>query len=130
MAHPSDTTKPRMATPHGVSPRPKLLLVDDRAVNLTALAASLAPLGHDLVCAPSGGAALRQVLEHDFALIILDVQMPGLDGFETARLIKQRDRSADIPILFLTALEADAAVVFRAYTQGGVDYLVKPVDPA
>src|SRR5690348_16927092 len=91
--------------------------------------AILAPLGQELVTAASGEAALRQLLQRDFALILLDVQMAGLDGFQTANLIKQRPRSRYIPIIFITAVGRDAAHVFRGYSEGAVDYLVKPFDP-
>jgi len=109
--------------------RAKLLLVDDRPENLLALEALLEPLGQELVRAESGEEALRQLLRHEFAAILLDVQMPGLDGFETAALIKQRERSRHIPILFLTAISKDAEHVFRGYGVGAVDYLTKPFDP-
>jgi len=106
-----------------------ILLVDDHPANVVALEAILAPLGHELVTASSGEEALRQLLRRDFALILLDVQMAGLDGFQTASLIKQRPRSRYIPIIFITAVGRDAAHVFRGYSEGAVDYLVKPFDP-
>ena len=96
---------------------------------MVALEAILAPLGHPLVTVSSGEEALRQILRRDFALILLDVQMAGLDGFQTANLIKQRPRSRYIPIIFITAVGRDAAHVFRGYSEGAVDYLVKPFDP-
>ncbi len=106
-----------------------ILLVDDHPANVVALEAILAPLGHELCTATSGEDALRQLLRRDFALILLDVQMAGLDGFQTANLIKQRPRSRYIPIIFITAVGRDAAHVFRGYAEGAVDYLVKPFDP-
>jgi PAS domain S-box-containing protein len=106
-----------------------ILLVDDHPANLVALEAILAPLGHELVTAASGEEALRQLLRRDFALILLDVQMAGMDGFQTAGLIKQRPRSRYVPIIFITAVGRDAAHVFRGYSEGAVDYLVKPFDP-
>jgi PAS domain S-box-containing protein len=106
-----------------------ILLVDDHPANVVALEAILEPLGHELVTASSGEEALRHLLRRDFALVLLDVQMAGLDGFETANLIKQRPRSRHIPIIFITAVGRDAAHVFRGYSQGAVDYLVKPFDP-
>jgi PAS domain S-box-containing protein len=109
--------------------RPKLLLVDDRPENLLALEAILEPLGQELVRASSGEEALRRLLQEDFAAILLDVQMPGLDGFQTAELIKARPRSRHVPILFLTAISKDAEHVFRGYGAGAVDYLMKPFDP-
>jgi PAS domain S-box-containing protein len=107
-----------------------LLLVDDRPQNLLALQAILEPLGHELVTAASGAEALRVLLRRDdFAAILLDVQMPDLDGFETATVIKQRDRTSSIPIVFLTALSKDERHVFRGYEVGAVDYVFKPFDP-
>ncbi|MFN2628054.1 MAG: ATP-binding protein [Gaiellaceae bacterium] len=106
-----------------------ILLVDDRAENLTALQAILEPLGHNLVAVGSGKAALKELLQHDFACILLDVQMPDLDGFETAELIKERDRTRRIPIVFLTAISKEEGHVFRGYSAGAVDYMFKPFDP-
>ena len=106
-----------------------LLLVDDHEENLVALRAILEPLGENLVSANSGEEALRALLHHDFACILLDVQMPGLDGFDTAELIKQRERSKTIPIIFLTAISKEERHVFRGYSAGAVDYLFKPFDP-
>jgi PAS domain S-box-containing protein len=107
----------------------KLLLVDDRPENLLALEGILEPLGQELVRAGSGEEALRHLLQDEFALILLDVQMPGLDGFQTAKLIKDRDRTRHIPIIFLTAISKDAEHIFRGYGAGAVDYLLKPFDP-
>jgi PAS domain S-box-containing protein len=112
-----------------VSEKAAILLVDDREENLLALEAVLAPLGHHLVRADSGIAALRELLRHDFACILLDVDMPELDGFETARLIKQRARSRHVPIVFVTALPEDDRQVFHGYSVGAVDYIFKPIDP-
>jgi PAS domain S-box-containing protein len=107
--------------------RPAILLVDDRPHNLTALRAILEPLGHELVDAGSGEEALRVLLTRDdFAVILLDVQMPGLDGFETAMLIKERERTKDIPIIFVTAISKEEQHVFRGYETGAVDYVFKP----
>ncbi|MDX6427224.1 MAG: hypothetical protein QOD52_2629 [Gaiellaceae bacterium] len=109
---------------------PSLLLVDDRPQNLLALQAILEPLGYDLVSAGSGAEALRILLHrHDFAVILLDVQMPDLDGFEVAEVIKQRERTSMIPIIFLTALSKEERHVFRGYEVGAVDYVFKPFDP-
>jgi PAS domain S-box-containing protein len=113
-------------TEHG---RAKLLLVDDRPENLLALEAILEPLETDLVRAASGEEALRRLLHEEFAAILLDVQMPGMDGFQTAELIKQRERTRHVPILFLTAISKDAEHIFRGYSAGAVDYLLKPFDP-
>jgi PAS domain S-box-containing protein len=109
---------------------PSLLLVDDRPQNLLALRAILEPLGHELVDAGSGAAALRILLHRDdFAVILLDVQMPNLDGFEVAEVIKERERTSTIPIIFLTALSKEERHVFRGYEIGAVDYVFKPFDP-
>ncbi len=112
-----------------VLPPPKLLLVDDVPANLVALEAVLAPLGCDLVRASSGEAALRALLRDDFAAILLDVQMPGLDGFQTAQLIRRRERSRHIPIVFLTAVSKEREFIYQGYAHGAVDYLVKPFNP-
>ena len=108
----------------------KLLLVDDHPENLLALEAILEAPGQELVLAGSGSEALRQLLQHDFAAIILDVMMPEMDGFETAALIRQRERSRYTPIIFLTALGKSEEALFRGYDVGAVDYLVKPIVPA
>src|SRR4051794_36456341 len=106
-----------------------ILLVDDRQENLLALEAVLEPLGENLLHAQSGEEALRRLLHDDVAVILLDVQMPGLDGFETAAHIKQRERTRHIPIVFLTAINREPAHAFRGYAAGAVDYLSKPFDP-
>ncbi len=112
-----------------MNPRAKILCVDDTPDNLFALEAILEPLGQELVRAASGEEALRHLLGDEFALILLDVQMPGLDGFQTADLIKQRERTRHVPIIFLTAISKDAENVFKGYESGAVDYLLKPFDP-
>jgi PAS domain S-box-containing protein len=110
--------------------RVKILLVDDRPANLLSLRAILIDQpDYELVLASSGEEALDRVLRDDFAVILLDVAMPKMDGFETARLIKQRVRSAKIPIIFITASVYDMESIYRGYTVGAVDYLPKPVDP-
>jgi response regulator RpfG family c-di-GMP phosphodiesterase len=106
-----------------------ILLVDDREDNLTALEAVLASLDQNLVRASSGEEALKALLERDFAVILLDVMMPGMDGFETAAHIKQRERTKDIPIIFLTGAGIDRHQVFRGYSTQSIDYLSKPFDP-
>src|SRR5436309_11367093 len=106
-----------------------LLLVDDRPENLLALEGILEPLGQNIVHAHSGEDALRQLLRHDVAVILLDVQMPELDGFETAHLIKQRARTSHVPIIFVTAISKDEEQVFRGYSAGAVDYVFKPFNP-
>src|SRR3954453_19443954 len=107
----------------------KILMVDDRPENLLALEAILQGLGHELVKAHSGEEALKRLLTEDFALILLDVHMPGMDGLETATHIKQRERTRDVPIVFLTAIDGEAHQAFRGYAAGAVDYLSKPFDP-
>jgi CheY-like chemotaxis protein/serine phosphatase RsbU (regulator of sigma subunit)/anti-sigma regulatory factor (Ser/Thr protein kinase) len=106
-----------------------ILLVDDRPENLTALAAVLEPLGCRLVTAGSGREALKLLLDGEFAVILLDVQMPDMDGFETASFIRDRRRTRAIPIIFLSAVSTSSEHVFRGYEAGAVDYIVKPFDP-
>ena len=106
-----------------------ILLVDDQPENLRTLEAVLEPLGYPLVTCSSGHGALRLLLERDFAMILLDVRMPGLDGLETAQLIKERTRTRDIPIVFLTAARDEVSDIARGYGVGAVDYLLKPFDP-
>jgi PAS domain S-box-containing protein len=110
------------------APKVNILLVDDRPENLMALEAVLEPLHQNLVKANSGEEALRCLLDQDFAVILLDVQMDKMDGFETATLIRQRERSRNTPILFLTAFSTSDAFVFKGYALGAVDYLFKPID--
>ena len=107
----------------------KILLVDDREENLVALEAILSSLNQALVSVRSGEAALKALLTDEFAAILLDVVMPGMDGFETATHIKRRARTRDIPIIFLTAVNADPDYAFRGYAAGAVDYISKPFDP-
>jgi CheY-like chemotaxis protein len=119
------------STPHADDRREpaRILLVDDRPDNLLALEAILASLGQTLVRASSGEDALKALLADDYAVILLDVQMPGMDGFETAAHIKRRERTRDIPIIFLTAINREPQHAFRGYSTGAVDYLAKPFDP-
>ena len=109
--------------------RVNILLVDDQPANLIALDAMLSGLGQNLVKAESGREALKWLLTHDFAVILLDVKMPEMDGFETAALIRQRDKSRHTPILFLTAADNSQTHAVRGYAVGAVDYLIKPVVP-
>jgi len=109
--------------------RAKILMVDDRPENLLALEAILGPMDLELVRANSGEDALRALLRDDFALILLDAQMPGMDGFETAARIKRRTRTKDVPIIFLTAFGEDPSSSYRGYVAGGADYISKPFDP-
>jgi two-component system, sensor histidine kinase and response regulator len=122
-------TTPSLNPPATPGPRSAILLVDDQPKNLTALEATLEPLGHRLVSVTSGEEALRKLLTERFAVIILDVMMPGIDGFETAAAIRARDESGQTPIVFLTALGKSKEDVARGYDLGAVDYLVKPYDP-
>jgi PAS domain S-box-containing protein len=108
---------------------PNVLLVDDRPENLLALEAVLAPLPCKLISVTSGQEALRRLLHDEFALILLDVQMPELDGFETAEYIKRRKRTRAVPIIFVTAISKERHHVFRGYETGAVDYVFKPYDP-
>jgi signal transduction histidine kinase len=109
--------------------RVNILLVDDQPANRVALEAMLQGLGQNLVKAESGREALKQLMSADFAVILLDVKMPEMDGFETASLIRQRDKSRDTPIIFLTAADRTQTEAVRGYAVGAVDYLVKPVVP-
>jgi PAS domain S-box-containing protein len=106
-----------------------ILVVDDRLEDATAMRIVLDDPGYNVIVATSGPEALRQVLQRDFAVILLDVIMPSLDGFELATLIKQRDRCQHTPIIFLTAASVDVSRLYRAYSVGAIDYLIKPVDP-
>jgi len=112
-----------------VAHRAKILLVDDRAENLLALEAILSSLDQELVFARSGEAAVEAAGGGEFAVILLDVVMPGMDGFETAARIKQRGRTPNVPIIFLTAAGAEPELAFRGYAAGAVDYISKPLDP-
>jgi CheY-like chemotaxis protein len=107
----------------------RILLVDDREENLLALEAILGGLGHELLRATSGQQALKHLLVEDVSLILLDVQMPEMDGYETAAHIKSRLRTQDIPIIFLTAIDREAHQAYRGYAAGAVDFLAKPFDP-
>jgi len=114
-------------TAHPIA-REKILLVDDSAENLISIEAALEGLGQEVVTARSGKEALRHLLDSDFALILLDVKMPEMDGFQTAELIRARKRSLHTPILFLTAYKSDDHL-FRGYDMGAVDFLLKPIVP-
>jgi two-component system sensor histidine kinase/response regulator len=118
----------RPADPASTDPV-NILLVDDQPANLLALEAMLQGLGQNLIKAESGREALKWLLTHDFAVILLDVKMPGMDGFETAAMIRERDKSRDTPIIFLTAGDKGHTDAVRGYAVGAVDYLVKPVVP-
>ena len=109
--------------------RARILLVDDRPQNLLALEAILNTLDQTLVRAGSGEEALGALLRDEFALILLDAQMPGMDGFETAARIKARERTKNVPIIFLTAVDEDQRLAYRGYAAGAADYITKPFDP-
>jgi CheY-like chemotaxis protein len=107
----------------------RVLAVDDRRENLLALQAILEGLPIEMVAVTSGEDALKRLLVEDYAVILLDAHMPGMDGFETAGHVKQRERTRHIPILFLTAVDYDPHLAFRGYQAGAVDYITKPFDP-
>ena len=111
-----------------VAERPRVLLVDDDERNLLAVATVLEDLG-EVVLARSGEEALRHLLKGEFAVILLDVYMPGMDGYETAQIIRSRDQTKGIPIVFLSAVNKEAEHLLRGYAMGAVDYVFKPVDP-
>jgi signal transduction histidine kinase len=106
-----------------------ILVVDDDPRNLLATAEILSEPGWRVVQARSGDEALRHLLTDDFAVILLDVQMPGLDGYATAELIREREKTRTLPVIFVTAVNKEAAHIFRGYQAGAVDYVFKPVDP-
>jgi response regulator RpfG family c-di-GMP phosphodiesterase len=109
--------------------RASILLVDDMEDNLIALEAVLGSLNEPLVRARSGEEAMKALLRQQFALVLLDVRMPGMDGFETAANIKRLDQTKDVPIIFLTGADDDSGYAFRGYATGAADYLTKPFDP-
>jgi len=106
-----------------------ILLVDDQPQRLMSYEAILASLGQNLVRANSGVEALERLMKDEFAVILLDVSMPGMDGFETAALIHEHPRFEKTPVIFVTAFGDDPEEIHRAYAAGGADYLVKPLDP-
>jgi CheY-like chemotaxis protein len=112
-----------------VSRQARILLVDDRPENLIALEAILSSLDQILVPVRSGKQAIQAVLDDEYAVVLLDIMMPGMDGFETAMQIKRQAKGRDVPIIFLTAATAQPEQAFRGYAAGAVDYLAKPFDP-
>jgi PAS domain S-box-containing protein len=106
-----------------------VLVVDDHPENILALQAMLSNSNYNVLTASSGAEALKIILKHDLAVILLDVVMPSMDGFETAARIRQREASKEIPIIFLTANARDVSYIYRAYSVGAVDYLTKPIEP-
>ena len=109
--------------------QPYILIVDDTPHNLVSLKAVLSEWAPYLVFATSAKEALRQVLHYDFAVILLDVQMPNINGFETAELIRSREKSSYTPIIFLSAFNQEELDINRGYTLGTVDYIPKPINP-
>ncbi|MCU1488673.1 MAG: ATP-binding region ATPase domain protein [Acidimicrobiaceae bacterium] len=118
------TIEPRQEAP------PKVLLVDDRPENLLALEGTLEGMPCQCVRANSGEEALRHLLVHDVALLLLDVQMPGLDGYQTARHIREREKTRHIPLIFISGIDRDVEPQLRGYASGAVDFLAKPFEPA
>ncbi|MCQ8189067.1 response regulator [Streptomyces rugosispiralis] len=112
-----------------VAEKAGILIVDDMEENLIALEAVLGPLDQQLVRARSGEEALKAMLRQDFAVVLLDVLMPGMDGFETAANIKRLDQTKDVPIILLTGTDADSDYAYRGYAIGAADFLTKPFDP-
>ena len=108
---------------------PKVLIVDDKKSNLVAMQKVLKSVGATLFTALSGNEALALITQHDFSSVLLDVQMPEMDGFETAELMRQNESSKHVPIIFVTAISKEEKQVFKGYDSGAVDYLFKPVDP-
>lgn len=109
--------------------RANVLVADDRPANVLAIQQVLEPLNHNVVTAASGEEVLRALLTTDFAVILLDVEMPIMDGFEVAAQIKRREKTRHIPIIFLTAVNQEPSDIFQGYEAGAVDYLSKPVEP-
>ncbi len=113
----------------GANQQPKVLIVDDRPENLLAMGHVLSGLDAELINAGSGNEALALTLRHDIALILLDVQMPEMDGYEVATLLRKREATSEIPIIFVTAIDNEEQHVIQGYDSGAVDYLFKPVNP-
>src|SRR5258705_9340856 len=113
----------------GASEKVKILIVDDRPEKLLALEACLSSLGENIVRAQSGNEALKRLLQEEFAVILLDVSMPGMDGFETASLIRQRPKTQHIPIIFVTSISDSDKQMFKGYSLGAVDYILSPIVP-
>ncbi|MDY0091290.1 MAG: response regulator [Candidatus Vecturithrix sp.] len=113
----------------GESTKPNILLVDDRAENLLVLEGVLDGEGYNLYKANSGAEALHIVLKQAFDLILLDVQMPGIDGFEVARLLRGKKESKEVPIIFITAINKDAKYISKGFELGAENYLFKPIEP-
>ena len=110
-------------------PRSRILLVDDTPQNLVALEVVLEDMDCDLDSVTSGNAALAKLLKEDYALVLLDVQMPEMDGFEVAGIMRSHQRTQNVPIIFVTAISKETRFVQQGYRSGAVDYLFKPIDP-
>jgi CheY-like chemotaxis protein len=104
-----------------------ILIVDDEPSNLLALEAILEPLGQNLIRAASGVEALKHALKHEVSVVLMDVQMPEMDGFEAAELLRKRPKTRDLPIIFLTAISKDRKFISRGYDVGAVDYLLSTI---
>lgn len=127
--HPDHAAELPGTDAYGTSELPRVLVVDDNPSNLAVFEAILSDSSFELITAQSGVEAMRHLLNVDFAVILLDINMPTLDGIQTAQLIRERERSRDVPILFITAYQPDQAQVLAGYASGAVDYLVKPISP-
>lgn len=110
-----------------MTPKTNILIVDDRPENLLSLMAMLEDPEINIISASSGNEALTLLLKHDFALVLLDVQMPEMNGFETAELMRASKKTRDIPIIFITAISKDQEHIFKGYESGAVDYICKPI---
>ena len=109
--------------------KPKILIVDDRSENRLSLELLLNEIDCEVVTATSGNEALLQLSKHHVAMVLLDVQMPGMDGFEVATLMRQNSKTRNIPIIFVTAINKEQKHIFHGYEAGAVDYICKPFDP-
>jgi PAS domain S-box-containing protein len=128
LTSPSSSTQAAVAKNNGhTQSKVNILIVDDRADKLLAIEAILTPLGQNIVKARSGKDALRQLLHEDFAVILLDVAMPNMDGFETASIIRKRERTEHTPIIFVTSISNSETNIFEGYSLGAVDYIITPI---
>lgn len=128
-APPVPLSTPRVQNAEQPKVPAKILIVDDREDKLTALESVLATMGETIVLAHSGREALREILQHEFAVILMDVFMPSMDGFETAALIRQRAQCANTPIIFITSVHNTDDLTARGYSLGAVDYIFSPIVP-
>jgi two-component system, sensor histidine kinase and response regulator len=118
-----------MSAPQRAHRKPKILIVDDREENLIALERLLSDLDLDLYKATSGNEALRITLHHDFALALLDIQMPGMDGYELAQILRDEEKTARLPFIFISAIYKDHINIFKGYEKGAFSYITKPFEP-